>query len=334
MKQGLNDRIKYTCSCTILFCIFWGSIFAQQLPVHSGNTNNPFLYNPAIAGSKPYIDFRLQHKNQWLGMDGAPSTQVFSAHSSVDKKKYGLGGVVYNDKAGVLGNTGISLSYSYHIKLTEKLNLSIGLSGSIAQHRINRNKVILAHDTDNLIDIESTANKVAPNAAGGLHLYDDGNFYVGISAVNLIPTKINYQNDAVIPQVGHYYIMAAKTFYVGESISLQPTGLINYIGNNPLMVDLRLKVDYNELFQIEAGYRIKDGLIAGFGIYPHPDFGVSYNYNLSMTSMRTGNYGSHEIMLNYIFYYKPAYKMVRRRYKWIDRNNKSDGSNGSVPQLN
>ena len=307
--------------------------YAQQLPVHSGNNNNPFLYNPAIAGNKPYIDIRLQHKNQWLGIDGSPSTQLLSAHSSIDKRSYGIGGSIYNDRSGVLINTGLSLAYSYHIKLSETLKLSFGLAASFAQYRINRNKVIMVHETDNLVDVSNSANTFAPNAGGGIYFYNDGNFYVGISALNLIPLKINYQNNSSTPQVGHYYLMAGKTFYIGESFSLQPTALLNYFENNPLMADLRMKLDYNEFLQFEAGYRIKDGLIAGFGIYPHPDFGVSYNYNLSLTSMRTGNYGVHELMLNYIFYYRPAYKMVRRRYKWIDRSNNSDGSNGSIPQI-
>ncbi|MBL4625096.1 MAG: type IX secretion system membrane protein PorP/SprF, partial [Flavobacteriales bacterium] len=86
MIEGLNALIKYGIYLSILFCCFFNAANSQQLPVHSGNNNNPFLYNPAIAGSKPYIDFRLQHKSQWLGVDGSPSTQLISAHSSVDRK--------------------------------------------------------------------------------------------------------------------------------------------------------------------------------------------------------------------------------------------------------
>ncbi|MBL4652832.1 MAG: PorP/SprF family type IX secretion system membrane protein [Flavobacteriales bacterium] len=104
---------------TYLFVCFSAVSISQQLPVHSGNNTNPFLYNPAVAGNKPYVDFRLQHKSQWLGIEGAPNTQILSIHSSVDKKNYGLGGFIYNDKAGVLSNTGLNLSYSYHLKLSE-----------------------------------------------------------------------------------------------------------------------------------------------------------------------------------------------------------------------
>ncbi|MBL4652833.1 MAG: PorP/SprF family type IX secretion system membrane protein [Flavobacteriales bacterium] len=203
----------------------------------------------------------------------------------------------------------------------------------MAQYRINRKKVILVHQTDNLIDVNNSANTLAPNAGGGLYLYNDGNFYIGVSALNLIPLKIKYQPNASTPQIPHYYLIAAKTFHVSESVSLQPTTLLNYIGNNPIMIDLRVKLDYNELLQVEAGYRLNDGLMAGFGIYPHRDFGINYNYNLSLTGLRTGNYGSHEIMLNYIFYYSPIYKIARKRYKWIGTKNKSSGSDGSIPQI-
>ncbi len=181
------------------------------------------------------------------------------------------------------------------------------------------------HDEDPLVNVSNTANTIAPNAGAGLFLYKQDRFYLGISGLNLLPFKIDYQTNSVTPQVAHIYFIASKNIFVGESISLQPTALLNYIGSNPFMADFRLKLDYNELYQIELGYRLKDGIIAGFGIYPHPDFGIHYNYNLSLTTLRTGNFGSHEIMLNYIFYYKPDYKKVRRRYKWIDtRQRKSD----------
>jgi len=41
-----------------------------------------YLLNPAVAGSYDYIPVNLSVRQQWVGFDGAPSSQAISLHYS------------------------------------------------------------------------------------------------------------------------------------------------------------------------------------------------------------------------------------------------------------
>src|SRR5690554_3050573 len=86
---------------------------AQQRAQFSQYMINPFLYNPAVAGTEDYADIRAGYRKQWVGFEGAPRSMYLSAHTSIGKsdvvnnrsrhkKKgfHGIGGVISNDMIG------------------------------------------------------------------------------------------------------------------------------------------------------------------------------------------------------------------------------------------
>jgi type IX secretion system PorP/SprF family membrane protein len=87
----------------LIFVIFTGITIAstaQQLPLYSQYMMNAFLLNPAIAGSVDYFPVRLTARQQWVGINDAPSTQALSAHYLFEYQKLGVGGYIFNDQFG------------------------------------------------------------------------------------------------------------------------------------------------------------------------------------------------------------------------------------------
>ncbi|MBE38256.1 MAG: hypothetical protein CMP50_06430, partial [Flavobacteriales bacterium] len=72
---------------------------------------NKFMYNPGVAGAYPELHATLLHRNQWVGIDGAPTTSNLNAHAYVDVLHGGVGLNVLNDRAANLSMKTISLSY-------------------------------------------------------------------------------------------------------------------------------------------------------------------------------------------------------------------------------
>ena len=101
---------------------------AQQLFRRSQFMTNPFLSNPAIAGTLPETPITMQYRNQWTGFDGAPETMTLSGHTALPNR-IGVGGIVYSDDTGgAIKRTGIELGGSYTIDLNNYDAVSFGLS--------------------------------------------------------------------------------------------------------------------------------------------------------------------------------------------------------------
>ena len=55
--------------------------FAQQDPQYSLYMFNPLGVNPAYAGSRELLSAVLVHRSQWIGLEGAPETQVLAINT-------------------------------------------------------------------------------------------------------------------------------------------------------------------------------------------------------------------------------------------------------------
>ena len=67
---------------------------SQQLPLYSQYMMNGFLLNPGITGSVEYVPVRLTVREQWAGLEDAPSTQALSTHALLSNKHIGVGGYI------------------------------------------------------------------------------------------------------------------------------------------------------------------------------------------------------------------------------------------------
>jgi len=185
----------------ILMLFLCNHSYGQQIPVFSLYDVNKYILNPAFAGSEYYWEFALQHRSQWIGFANGPSTQLFSTHSRIDGTSSGFGANFYNDKTGVIGNTGANLSYAYHADLSDIFEISFGLNGSFTQYKLFGDDLLLHSATDKLL--EQTKGKAGIiNASFGTVLYAD-NFYT----YYLDACKLN------INLLFFYHIYVPKWFY-------------------------------------------------------------------------------------------------------------------------
>ena len=86
--------------CLILINMVLLKAEAQQLPYLTQMIGNDYLQNPAIAGTKRTLDARLNYRAQWVGFEGAPTTESFSLNNRFYKGKMGAGLYFMEDKIG------------------------------------------------------------------------------------------------------------------------------------------------------------------------------------------------------------------------------------------
>ena len=160
---------------TILILLISLGFFAkaQQLPQFTQYMINDYVFNPAIAGIESSYQMKTNIRNQWIGIVDAPRTTVLSAYGKYRESNVGLGGVVFSDQVGPTSRNGMSLSYAYHFSLTEKMKMSLALSGGFAQFKIDKTGTKVQDEDDPLfqaLQVTCVGIKLCIISSGSLYV--------------------------------------------------------------------------------------------------------------------------------------------------------------------
>ncbi len=204
-----------------------GCVSAQQQPYYTQYILNNFILNPALAGIENYWDFKVSYRNQWVGLDGAPTTLYLTINAPLGKTEYdnetpvtvpdlqgkslgakqflmeytappahsGVGFTILNDKTGPLSRIAAYGSYAYHVPVGLKTSLSFGLSLGVQEVNVDVNALDFgqANPVDPAALESGYLNKLEPDVNAGLWL-SNKSFFVGLSAQQIVPVPINSGN--------------------------------------------------------------------------------------------------------------------------------------------
>lgn len=294
---------------TIIMGILSLGAYAQQDAGFSMYFFNPVYVNPGYAGSREAFSGTLVHRSQWVGMPGSPTTQSLSMHTALPNSRVGLGLQVYNDKEGPLRNTGINLTYAYHLPINETTKLSFGLTGMLNNLRIGFDEINVDDNNDKAF-IGNSASTWVPDATVGVYLYKS-RFYAGVSVNHLFQSKFDFTNASgsdLSRFNRQFYANSGVVIPVTKSIDFRPSVLLKYVTAAPVVGEIDGSLIFFQKFFIGAGFRTNkrinidgtDNMLIGIAELEISNFlrvGYSYDYYLNRTG--TYNGGTHEIMLGW-----------------------------------
>ena len=194
---------------------------AQQQAMFSQYMYNGLAINPAYAGSQESLSMTALMRQQWVGIEGAPSTQTITGHMPFEKKRIGVGLMVIHDRFGVTDQTGVYGSYAYKIPMP-KGQLALGIQGGFTHYNSTYSEVSLTDQTFASAD-ESGFH---PNAGFGVY-YTTDKFYAGFSIPQLVQSKLDRANedfDGIIRR--HYFIHSGYVFDLNQDFKLKPNVLL------------------------------------------------------------------------------------------------------------
>ncbi len=286
----------------ILGCIgFSLNSTAQQLPQFTQYQLNDYVINPAVAGSRPYFEAKSNNRYQWEGITDAPRTFTLGINGPLKNQNMGIGGYLFVDVTGPSKRTGLSLSYSYHVNLSDNIRLSFAANGGVTQYSLDGSEIKLEDETDDAY-INSLQNELKPDAGFSFYLYGK-NFYFGGSAPQLIQSDLNYE-DAVGTSgriVNHYFLMAGYTYEINSKFKLDPSAIVRFVNPLPLQYEATLRATYLDQFSVGMSYRQNDALamLLGFNLNNTLTFG--YSYDFIQSNLLNYSTGSHEFMVGIRF---------------------------------
>ncbi|MBE7441155.1 MAG: type IX secretion system membrane protein PorP/SprF [Flavobacteriales bacterium] len=280
-----------------------GVVFSQQLPHFSQYYLNDYLINPAVAGSRPYFEGKSAHRYQWEGITDAPRTYTLSVNGPTKNQKMGLGGYVFTDNVGPTRRTGANLSYAYHVKVSDKLKLGMGISAGVIQFMIDGSKITLRESDDDIIT-NGVQSVLLPDAGFGLYLYHE-KYYVGFSAPQLLNSRVTFFKDGRNPEgtlPSHFFFNGGYKFKLAEDFVLEPSVFVKYISPVPVQFEGTLRLIYQDKVWLSGTYRDKDAITASIGYLINNYFTVAYGFDFTTTNLRNYSNGTHELMVGVRFY--------------------------------
>lgn len=290
--------------------LFAAGAYAQQGVQYTQFMFNKLGFNPAYAGSHEVPCLSGIHRSQWVGFEGAPSSQALNFHTPMFGKRVGLGLSLQHDQIGPTDSYWINLAYAYRMEIGPG-QLSIGLQGTLRTYQVDFGDTEAVVETDVAVQ-EGNAQKVLPNVGAGIY-YSSERFYLGYSIpyllsgdISLYETIANNSDFAV--EEAHHYIMGGAIFDVNKNIKFKPGALLKYVPNTPVDLDLNATFLFLERLGVGATYRlggIRNSGGESLDLLAYLQFeggfrlGLAYDYTLS--KVRNYNSGTFEIMLEQCF---------------------------------
>ncbi len=298
---GINKIIKVFLLFLLLSTTERQTCFAQQKVQFTQYMFNGLIINPAYAGVDEALSVTFIGRSQWTGIENAPSTQTLSAHTLFRKKQVGLGLTFVNDRIGIHKNINALTSYAYHIRVSEKSYLSMGLQAGIKTFRSDYGSLANAANDPSLNNI--VLSKTYFDFAAGI-FYRSPRFQLGISAPELIPQQFNI-NDTLSIQLNrvNFFGFSRYKIPVGQNYALEPSVLIKYLNGVPLSFDINAMMTYRNALSLGLSYRKKESIdfMLRAKVTPQLQFGYAYDHPIGEVKQISN--GSHELMINYLFKY-------------------------------
>ena len=318
-----------------VFLLVQINLFAQQKPHYTQYVLNQYIINPAFSGIENYTDIKLSHRQQWQGLDGAPTTTYFTVHAPLGKSDYktnatsfsvegfnprgksyyeeyeasaphhGIGFQVINDQAGPFNNFAAYGTYAYHLGVSARTNLSAGFGVGISRLNLNTSKLDFGNgvNVDPAIRGTGEIGRTQLDMNAGLLLYS-ADYFLGVSMQQIIPQPLEFANNTLSKvkgkRVPHLFGTFGYRFLLSEDINMIPSVMVKYISAVPIQADLNLKFQYRELLWAGASYRSQYGFAAMAGLRALRSVIISYSYDYTTTRLNTVSNGSHEVILGFM----------------------------------
>lgn len=276
--------------------------YSQQDTQFTNYMYNTLSFNPAYAGSRGTTSIYLSQRSQWVGLDGAPTTNSLTYHTPLGSSNLGIGINFLNDAIGPVQENLISLDMSYKIQTSYDYKLAFGLRASAHMLNVDFTQLNIFNPGDVLAQ-NNINNRISPNFGFGMFWYSEKS-YLGFSIPNLLQTKhinrdLNSSVSAVSKERLHYHLIAGYLFDLSQDIVFKPAVLTKFVSGAPLQVDVSANFLMYDKFTLGAAYRLDAAVSFLTGFQINRNWMLGYAYDFDTNNLSTYNSGSHEVFLRY-----------------------------------
>lgn len=293
------NTIKKILINLVLIAIMGTVAKAQLNPLSAQYYTNQYLINPALAGFTQGIKINAAYRKLWNNVPGAPLTQNITADYGF--KRVGLGLNVYNEKAGLLGQTRVLGSYAYHLPVSDKgQQLNFGISLGFLNQRLET------------ADINGDPNDPSVGQYNDRKTYLDGDFGAAYTSNNLnvqasLPNlKAFFKKDQLkMPDVATFYTAVSYKIDLnadGRPAQIEPKVAFRGVKNHDNIWDAgaQLSLASQQIFLMGLYHSTKNATF-GLGMDYQNKYLISGTYTTQTSALANYTNGSFELDLRISF---------------------------------
>lgn len=280
---------------------------AQQEIILTKYSFNSLFFNPAYAGSHGWDEgsLNLHYRNQWLGIEGAPTTIMAGGEVSLFEDRLGLGLTIAKESIGIESRLDLGTNYAYRIDLgTGQLAGGIRVGGSFYRTDITKYEGVEPIDPLHSIDIDYSVFTTGV----GLY-YHREDFYLGGAIPSIVAIG---SGPGASYHERHYYLHTG--IMIGDeysSIKFEPSVLVKYQKAAPVQITLGVNAWLTESFAIGGHWRSSDAIAISTELLIDQKYRLALAYDFTTSELRKESNGTLEMMLGYNFNLSPDTQRIK-----------------------
>lgn len=307
--KGIDNR-KEIRRATLLFfsfiSLFIGTkalfLFGQNEASISQWQENISHYNSASIGSSPLLDLTVLYRQQWIGIEGAPSHIYLLANAPLSSGKFyhGIGIDAYGEKKGLYKTISLKAQYAFKIKIKKGV-LSTGIEMGLINSSFDGTKLFIPegnglNPTDPALPSTLVSGRTFDIGSG--IFFQHPAFYLGLSAKHLLAPKLQLGTNHYIRIPRSYNLLAGYNFTPTNSLLSWYPSLLAVTDFRAYRIDIGLTLGIAKSYFAGIIYRPNNAiglqLKAIWG-----KFKLGYAFEMPTSILARGNFGTHELLLSY-----------------------------------
>ncbi|NND76766.1 MAG: type IX secretion system membrane protein PorP/SprF [Flavobacteriales bacterium] len=278
----------------IIFLLLSIASQGQQYGIWNQSLFNYYNINSAYAGSKNTSSLGLSYRNQWSSIEGAPTSQYITFHTSLKDAKMGLGLNIRNESIGIQKSFKAEGAYAYHIK-TSKGSLSFALDASIMQNSYSFSELEL-FETDQKYDSGDRIRTTDPGFGFSV-LYQSNYFIGGLRAFDLISSELDIVEGAEAREYVHFDLILGSAKRLSKKVVLKPFAIINAVGSKQISYSFSSNFTFNNILTVGGGYRNDKNVNLLLHFFVRNNLRIGYSYEMGVINLIAPNLNTHELFM-------------------------------------
>jgi type IX secretion system PorP/SprF family membrane protein len=299
INQVASHRSKLFALVVILLLSLTSS--AQQKAMYTQYMFNGLALNPAYSATDEALTVTALHRQQWVGLKGAPNTQTLAIHSPIKASNSSFGVMLMRDQIGeVIEEKGVYATFAQRVALTDKTHLAVGFNAGSSTFQGDYSSNYEASPQSMNDPMFENQRQMRINLGMGVVLFNP-KYYVGISSPHFFyrPMGSISNLSGSTSYRPHYIIQGGYLLKLNESLLLKPHVILNYVNGSPLSADFNASLIIAETLWLGGSYRAFDSFNAIMQVAVTSNVSVGYSFDYTLTELARVQRGSHEISLKF-----------------------------------
>lgn len=290
----------------LLIFIIWPGITTETSGQQSALTNRfmsrPLILNPAFAGTRNSVAIDVYSRQQWIGIEDAPSFYSASIHFPVNESMASIGTGAWSEQTGPFMYNRLFFDYAYLIRVSRRAFLSLGLRVGADHFNFNLQKLQLIDYNDPEFET-SIDNEFRPSWGAGFMFYTPA-IFMGVSLPHRPVGDLSWSSEAAanFESAREIDLSGGININISKEATITLGAIHRIVQNDIPTTDMGLIISLENGIRGGVNYRPDYSAAALFGIKITREIDFLYSYEFPTDPEQPiVKKGAHELTVSFNF---------------------------------